>query len=91
MNHPKSQTLVLFCIDSYDSESSLILQHFSRSTKSAFLFTVGVFVWEKPGKTHSETPRKLKNTLEKAENSFAPLESSYGKSLEKTTQKPQGN
>ena len=68
-NSPKSQTLVLFCMDSYDSESRLILQHFSRSTKSAFLCTVGVFVWEKPGKTHSETPRKLKNTHEKAENS----------------------
>ena len=39
MNHPESQTLVFFCIDSYDSESRLILQHFSRSTRLAHFCT----------------------------------------------------
>ena len=39
----------------------LILLDFSRSTRFAILCTLGIFVWEKPGKTHSETPRKLKS------------------------------
>ena len=32
------ERLVLGCIDSYDSDQRLILQHFSRSTRSAFFF-----------------------------------------------------
>ena len=33
---------VLFCIDSYDNESGRILQHFSRSTRFAFLCTAQI-------------------------------------------------
>ena len=36
------ERLVLVCIDSYDSEKRRILQHFSRSTKFAFLCTAQI-------------------------------------------------
>merc|ERR1719281_302131 len=40
LNHPQNfERLVLGCMDSYDSESRLIFQHFSRSTRLAFLCT----------------------------------------------------
>ena len=42
-NEMKSPTnferLVIGCMDSYDSETRLIVQHFSRSTRLAFLCT----------------------------------------------------
>ena len=36
------ERLVLVCIDSYDSEKRRILQHFSRSTRFAFLCTAQI-------------------------------------------------
>ena len=36
------ERLVLGCIDSYDSNQILILQHFSRSTRFAFLRTAQI-------------------------------------------------
>ena len=40
LNHPQNfERLVLGCMDSYDSESRRILQHFSRSTRLAYLCT----------------------------------------------------
>ena len=36
------ERLVLICMDSYDSESRRILQHFSRSTRFAFLCTAQI-------------------------------------------------
>ena len=36
------ERLVLVCIDSYDSEKGRILQHFSRSTRFAFLCTAQI-------------------------------------------------
>ena len=36
------ERLVLGCIDSYDSDQRLILQHFSRSTRFAFLCTAQI-------------------------------------------------
>ena len=36
------ERLVLVCIDSYDSEKRRILQHFSRSTRLAFLCTAQI-------------------------------------------------
>ena len=39
---PNLETLVLRCIDSYDSESRLILQHFSRTTRSTILCTAQI-------------------------------------------------
>ena len=36
---PNSERLVLFCMDSYDSESGRIFHHFSRSTRFTFLCT----------------------------------------------------
>ena len=56
---------VLFCIDSYDSESRLIFQHFSRSTRFTFLCTVGIPSGKKPGKT---TQKMIPRKLEKSEN-----------------------
>ena len=40
LNHPQNfERLVLGCMDSYDSERRLIFQHFSRSTRLAYLCT----------------------------------------------------
>ena len=40
LNYPQNlERLVLCCIDSYDSESRRIFQHFSRSTRLAYLCT----------------------------------------------------
>ena len=40
LNHPQNfERLVLGCMDSYDSESRRIFQHFSRSTRLAYLCT----------------------------------------------------
>ena len=39
---PNFRRLVLFCMDSYDSESRRILQHFSRSTRFAILCTAPI-------------------------------------------------
>ena len=36
------ERLVLICMDSYDSEKGRILQHFSRSTRFAFLCTAQI-------------------------------------------------
>ena len=36
------ERLVLICMDSYDSENRRILQHFSRSTRFAFLCTAQI-------------------------------------------------
>ena len=40
LNHPQNfERLVIGCKDSYDTECRLIFQHFSRSTRLAFLCT----------------------------------------------------
>ena len=39
---PNLERLVLRCIDSYDSESRLILKHFSRTTRSTILCTAQI-------------------------------------------------
>ena len=39
---PNLERLVLRCIDSYDSESRLIFQHFSRTTRSTILCTAQI-------------------------------------------------
>ena len=55
---PNLERLVLRCIDSYDSESRLILQHVSRSTKSAFLCTAHI----------SKFQQKTRHTFADSEN-----------------------
>ena len=40
--------------------------HFSRSTRLAFLCTFGIVVWEKPGKTHSRSPKRKRTKREAA-------------------------
>ena len=40
--HPNFERLVLFCTDSYDSETGLIFQRFSRSTRFTYLRTAQI-------------------------------------------------
>ena len=41
------------------AESRRNFSHFSRSTRFPFLCTFGIFVWEKPGKPHSEIQKEI--------------------------------
>ena len=52
LNYPQNlERLVLCCIDSYDSESRRIFQHFSRSTRLAYLCTAQTSKFHKKSAT----------------------------------------
>ena len=56
------ERLVLGCMDSYDSNQVVILQHFSRSTRFAILCTFGIEV-EKTPENHLVDPNEKSKQL----------------------------
>ena len=67
LNHPPNlERLVIDVIEANLCNQILILLHFSRSTRLAFLCTFGIVVWEKPGKTHSRSPKRKRTKREAA-------------------------
>ena len=67
LNHPPNlERLVIDVIEANLCNQILILLHFSRSTRLAFLCTFGIVVWEKHGKTHSRSPKRKRTKREAA-------------------------